>query len=143
MILRKLFIILIFTLLIGCAAKQDRIVYIRTKDVRSSGTMTAMKDSPLFSITWKYATENNMDKNTTEALLTDKDCFKSELFYDGISNKKIMFLIKNYTCSVGEPVSVEQIIIDKTLNTSLYLHDVIITILEADPNKILFQIEPN
>lgn len=122
----------------GCALKQQAVVYSRTKDIRFSGKIKALKGEPMLSVTWKYAKQNTAAGSICQ-VEEPQDCFRSELVYDGVTQEAIRFLIKNYICGTYTPVGVTPITVDPVLPTRVAFHSMNLKILTADDAGLVFE----
>ncbi len=134
---------LLLLCLLGCAGKQHNqlTVYTRTKDIRFTGKMSVLKGEAMLSVTWKYAKQKpSPDSKGVTANL--EDCFRSDLVFGGVSDKKILFLIKNYLCGTYSPVNVEEILVEPVLPAWMTFHSMQLKILDANQDGLIFESIP-
>jgi hypothetical protein len=132
----------------GCASPEQTVGYVRTKNLKVSGNVTAMLNTPVITVTWdfqEYSTHKENDSFFSSGVesipVLANDCFRSELIYKGVNHSEALFEVRHYLCGRFEPVGTERFGADLVRGKQVFFQGTCLTLLETNPSNAIVKID--
>jgi hypothetical protein len=132
----------------GCISPEQSVVYVRTKNLKVSGIVTATLNLPVITVLWNFQEYKLHHEKKSFVYSGDEvvpvmanDCFRAELIYSGVNHNEALFEVRYYLCGRFEPVGTERFGVDLIGKKEMSFQGACLTLLNASPADAVVKID--